>query len=285
MTPDFQNQIDYMVSKFQDSIAKFESLVNDNKKLTKENEDLRSSVKNLELKFDSMAVDIKSIIQSHASSIKAQSLKNSEIDKIHEDHVNSFSMIKNSISSVFTECLKSKEKVDVFLKMIDELSGKIDSVDGKYSVISDEISKINDLALYCKAELTQNSSTLKNHQNVYSNLSDSLAKFEANLLGYKKEFKDFVDKNSGFVSVLKEKIADAVGDSYKYTDKKVSEITIPEIPSLEDAKKAFQNQLEPVSLDAKNSSLRSINTDSKLHILDKKVEQIKLILDQLTIGK
>lgn len=67
-------------------------------------------------------------------------------------------------------------------------------------------------------------------------------------------------------------------------DDKISAIPVPVIPSLDDAKSAMQKVLEPVSLDAKNANLRSTNTDAKLHILEKKIEQLKLMLDQITLG-
>ena len=67
-------------------------------------------------------------------------------------------------------------------------------------------------------------------------------------------------------------------------DEKIKAIPQPVIPSLDDAKNAMKQQLEPVALDAKNANMRSVNVDSKLHVLEKKVEQLKLMLDQITIG-
>jgi len=65
---------------------------------------------------------------------------------------------------------------------------------------------------------------------------------------------------------------------------KINAIPKPVIPSLDEAKAYMQQQLEPVSLDARNAGLRSINTDTKFHVLEKKVEQLKLILDKLNLG-
>lgn len=68
-------------------------------------------------------------------------------------------------------------------------------------------------------------------------------------------------------------------------DSKINAIPKPHIPSLDDAKLSMQQQLEPVALDAKNANIRSSNTDTKLHVLEKKIEQVKLILDKFTLGE
>lgn len=66
-------------------------------------------------------------------------------------------------------------------------------------------------------------------------------------------------------------------------DEKINAIPQPAIPSLDDAKVAMQKQLEPVVLDAKNANLRSTNTDVKVHVLEKKLEQLKLMVDQINL--
>jgi hypothetical protein len=66
-------------------------------------------------------------------------------------------------------------------------------------------------------------------------------------------------------------------------DEKINAIPQPVIPSLDDAKNAMRQQLEPVILDAKNANLRSTNTDTKVHVLEKKLEQLKLMVDQINL--
>jgi hypothetical protein len=66
-------------------------------------------------------------------------------------------------------------------------------------------------------------------------------------------------------------------------DEKINAIPQPVIPSLDDAKLAMQSQLEPVVLDAKNAYMKSTNTDTKVYVLEKKLEQLKLMLDQINL--
>lgn len=80
---------------------------------------------------------------------------------------------------------------------------------------------------------------------------------------------------------LYEGLSNGIG---KIIDDKINAIPKPIIPSMDEAKSHMQLQLEPISLDAKNANLRSVNTDTKLHVLEKKIEQIKLMLDQISLG-
>ena len=66
-------------------------------------------------------------------------------------------------------------------------------------------------------------------------------------------------------------------------DEKINAIPKLVIPSLDDAKLAMQKQLEPVSLDAKNAYMKSTNTDTKVYVLEKKLEQLKLMVDQINL--
>jgi hypothetical protein len=94
--------------------------------------------------------------------------------------------------------------------------------------------------------------------------------------------KEMLDIHEASNKALYEDLTDGVN---KMIDDKINAIPKPVLPSLDEAKSHMQLQLEPVSLDAKNANLRSVNTDTKLHVLEKKIEQIKLMLDQISLGK
>lgn len=66
-------------------------------------------------------------------------------------------------------------------------------------------------------------------------------------------------------------------------DQKIKSIPQPVIPSIEDAKKQFQAQIEPIYLDASNAKLRSSNNETKILILEKKVEQLQLLVNKLQL--
>jgi methyl-accepting chemotaxis protein len=68
--------------------------------------------------------------------------------------------------------------------------------------------------------------------------------------------------------------------------KKISSLPVPK-PSVssEEVKKIVSDGLEPVSFDAKNASLRSSNTDMKVSLLEKKVENMMLLAKRFELSK
>jgi hypothetical protein len=72
--------------------------------------------------------------------------------------------------------------------------------------------------------------------------------------------------------------------SYNQIFDQIAAIPKPVIPSLDDLKKGLQMQLEPFTIDVRNSSLRSSNNEYKITVLEKKVEQLTLLLEKLKQG-
>ena len=280
-----QSQIDFIVSKFQDSMSKFESLVHANKDLSKENEDLKSSVGNLESKFSSLVIDFGSFIVAHSESVKAQSKVNGHFDKLQMNQTSINSVIRADIEYVASGCSKLKEKIDDFPFKLVQCLTKINEVDAKYSSIPDQINKIDASVDFCRVKLIKLEDRISQQEPSLKSVGNSTDKNAIDVLAIAKSFSEFSQKTQSLIEELKKNQVYFQEAIPKVIDQKIAEIPKPVIPSLEDAKKAFQNQLEPVSLDAKNSALRSVNTDTKLHVLEKKIEQLKLILDQLTMDK
>lgn len=280
-----QTQIDFIVSKFQDSIQKFEALVQANKDLAKENEDLKVSMVNLRFKFDSLVIDFGSFIVDHSDSVKAQSKVNNQFENMHMNQTSINCVFSKDLGNVFSECVKSKDKIEEILKMIGALSIKIDSVDAKYAAIPDLIEKLSGYIDFFRLKLVTIEGVNSKNESLIKDIRDLAEKNSLDALSIAKGFSEFRQNTLNSIDELKKAQVYFQEAIPKVIDLKIAEIPKPVIPSIEEAKKAFQNQLEPVSLDAKNSALRSVNTESKLHILEKKIEQLKLILDQLTIGK
>jgi hypothetical protein len=280
-----QTQIDFIVSKFQDSMSKFEALVQVNKDISKENADLKSSVSNLESKFTSLAIDFSSFIVAHSDSVKAQSKVNEHFDKLQMNQTSINGVFRKDIENVVSECGKLKEKTEEILKTLPTLSYKIELVDIKYSSIPGQIAKLDDSANFCQSEAIKLKDMILQDKSIIIDVKNLSEKNSLDALSIAKNFSEFSQKTSSSIDELKKTQVYFQEAIPKVIDQKIAEIPKPVIPNIEEVKKAFQNQLEPVSLDAKNSALRSVNTESKLHILEKKIEQLKLILDQLTIGK
>lgn len=66
---------------------------------------------------------------------------------------------------------------------------------------------------------------------------------------------------------------------------KIDSIPQPEKISLDGIKADFSKQIEPAAFDAKNANLRSSNNESKVIILEKKVEQLYLLISKYELNK
>ena len=68
-----------------------------------------------------------------------------------------------------------------------------------------------------------------------------------------------------------------------YIDEKVSSIPQPVIPAPVDVSVQIKAIVEPASFDAKNANLRSTNNEAKIFLLEKKIEQLSLLLNKLQL--
>lgn len=285
MTSSIQNQMDYIVLKFQESMLKFESLIQANKDLSQENKDLRSSLENLGSKFNSMCIDFNSFMVAHSDNVKTQSKVNEQFDNMHMNQASINSVLSKDIANVINECSKSKDNIKEVLKTLAILSEKIDFVDSKYAEVSNQIAKLDDPVNFCRTKVTKLKNMILEDESIIKDIKSSCDDQQKKLTEHDKYFFQIHEKLNKSIDDSQQNQQKIINSIYEIVENKISEIPKPVIPNLEDAKKMFLNQLEPVSLDAKNAAIRSVNTDTKLHLLEKKIEQLKLMLDQLIIGQ
>ena len=112
MTPEAQNQIDYMVKKYQETIQKFDQSEVVNREIEKENKNLKSLVKALESKFDSLAGDVSRLAQTLASSVEMQQGKNEANSILNLKFQDSLSALRKDLSDSITESVKTNTKLD-----------------------------------------------------------------------------------------------------------------------------------------------------------------------------
>jgi hypothetical protein len=97
-----------------------------------------------------------------------------------------------------------------------------------------------------------------------------------NILSIKEEVKQSFIKH-------KQEMEIAISGVYSALNKALANIPKPEVPSYDSLKQEVDKKLEPASLDAKNANLRSSNNEIKLVILEKKIEQLQLLLNKLQL--
>lgn len=119
-------------------------------------------------------------------------------------------------------------------------------------------------------------------------VSNSNSSEVANIHKKIKEFEAKINNLSGDLGLSKSYTDSQINHNEivlkKYVDSSIESIPKPVIPSLDDARKAMDDKVQPAVLDAKNANIRSDNNEKKIYILEKKVEQLQLLINKLQLG-
>jgi methyl-accepting chemotaxis protein len=134
----------------------------------------------------------------------------------------------------------------------------------------------------------------KSGKGAHADLKNFVTILANDLITAKGNLREFVGATSGFqkdLSSHKEAIASRMEQLNHtmmcYVDDKISALPKPStaVPiTQEDAKAIVQKQVEPASFDAKNANLRSSNNEQKIVLLEKKVENLQLLLNKLQLA-
>jgi chromosome segregation ATPase len=156
-----------------------------------------------------------------------------------------------------------------FSDLKQELKNVTEEVRSKYQDTYEKLVSLSNKSDSHKSFAQNLSQDLTNLLNKHEKISGSIV----NLSGDITTGKEYVESS---LSSLQEKLLNYINDS-------IAAIPKPVIPSLDDARKALDEKLIPASLDAKNANLRSSNNEQKIYILEKKIEQLQLLLNKFQI--
>lgn len=276
------DQMDFVVRLFQTSTSKIEDLAGKLEKLVKDNEENKSNFSDFLKDYD----------------------ENEKFQiTINNSHFSHFKDLENSLSKHFTKLethsqdIKSLQMLcDVNCKTIGDHSSQIDlflSDRPKYvnvtslmqleNKIFNEIIKSQSFAEHAQdayLKLLNKQNCMNDDHRVLNGAFETLKKsHESELLNQEQIRQATINLKLALVSEMEswnKKTLDQV-------DEKIASIPKPVIPSLDDAKKAFTTQLEPAQFDARNANLRAVNNESKITLLEKKVEQLQLLLNKLQL--
>lgn len=282
---EIQNQIEYMVAKFQDSITKFENLMQSHLDLTKDNENTKNIVSNLENKLSVLLNDFTSLIYSHTEKDKSQEKINLEIKTLQEkqDKLNEF--LTKDIFEINKNLEDLKGKVTLFPKKIDELSNEIANVDSKYSDVPDKILKLDDPVNFCQTEINKLKNMILEDESLIKNINALSNKNEKNILDATKSCNEMFYKHEELIKEIQNKQMFMSDDFSKFIDQRISEIPKPVIPTIEEINKSFLNDLESIRLDARNSILRTNNSETRINLAEKRIEQVQLLLKKYNLDQ
>jgi hypothetical protein len=280
---ELQCQVGIMVSRFQDTIKQFDELKKNVTDVVKTNKILDDLVKFLNEKHQLISDDLKQFGEkcdencanlNRMSDYKAEYFKNLNQmktafdEKIKEVHdycikldIKSFKFERDFKNFVPNEDHQS------LLKQVASLEDKLSNLSALQKNLQDSLDKNIEYFSAYKEELKHSINLVQMNLDSYAGVQRvHLVDHDLHKIEIDRKLNEMQDS-------LKNHVSDAIGALPK-----------PIEPlSLEDAQKSMQGKLEPVSLDARNANLRSANNETKITILEKKIEQLSLLVNKLQL--
>ena len=273
-------QIQYVVGKFQDAMAKFAGFEAKTDEIYKLFLDLSEKVSGLVCDQSNFS----NIISGITKDVSGNSL-NAETKA---------SLITSSIVDLVNNLAELKSEVGEIQKQIAPIYGQFTSIKDSLSNFA-TTAHFSDLKQTLKNVVDEVRSKYQDHEEKFvssSNKADSHMLFSQSL---SQDMFNLGNDRSKIFASLTNLASDAVlGKQYvesslsdmqekllNYINDSIASIPQPVIPSLDDAKKVIEDKITPIYLDAKNANLRSSNNENKLLILEKRIEQLQLLINKL----
>ena len=249
--------------------------------------------------------------------LKAISAKSNSLDQSQQDLKKSSS---DAVAFVHSDLKSQNNEFSISLSKLsdsfDSLSKMVDSLKQETKALKEGLEKSvvnqNNFAQLgsvgiaeAKSDIEDVKTTLLNvmdkwHQkdatnkNAHDYLKNSLNSFSTDLIKTTGTLKEFVGATANFqkdleahkgsvasqLEQLKQNLTFQIEDKISALPKPSAIVPI----SSEDAKILVQKQSESSSLDAKNANLRSSNNEQKITMLEKKVENLQLLLNKLQLS-
>lgn len=279
---ELQDQIDYVRNKFQENCSKvesFESQINvfaqANQALMAQVTSVLSDLCDLHKAQDDLKGDLKdSVASCTAYNVRCRNKYEeleSRLDGFVETSCSLNSMAKQNNSDV--EYLKNEVK--------------------RIGILSSQLSNLKDLV---NSVQTSNSNALVGHNDKISDLKDSINSMKQTLcdlqMSQGSNFSIMDDLQKKMMKLQKEisfngeanlnHVNQNIKEIKSYFLSLIDQIKIPDTSNLikkEDLTYASSG-FERASLDARNANLRSTNNEQKISLMEKKIEQLQLLLNR-----
>jgi chromosome segregation ATPase len=280
-----KRKVEFMTERFQECMKLFDESNVSTKKLADDlsalNERMDASSKDADFLTDRISEILN----------KLAILKKDSSDQI--------SSLLVSISAISSESPLIKNEISATQELFNGCNAKIDSVLSKMSAYTYadksevkplyiEIDKVNkQLSELADSILIMSKSVNLIIQNLRQEISPlpgnievvnaQLDNHESRVVGLKNEIHDIKCE----IKNLSKSLLDAISVSISTA---IESIPKNESVCLDDVKKVIASSLEAASLDSKNANARSANNETKIMILEKKLESLNLALNKISLG-
>jgi hypothetical protein len=280
-----KDAIDLMTERFQECVSKVDKSLVQVSELMKEVKDLGSKLEALSQEHSSLKKNTSNAVAEvdgkNAQINASLSTSLSSVSKVADSCSQDTTSIKKEIQSVKDSLDKAIQNQNVFAK-----TGSTSIAEAKADIEDIKTTIINTIAKWEEKDIS--------NKGAHADLKKFVGLLETDLVSAKGTLREFVGSTSNFAKDLanhKESTATQFEQLKQgltfFIEDKIASLPKPSLtPSItaEDAKLQIQKQVEPASLDARNANLRSSNNEQKITLLEKKVENLNLLLNKLQLS-
>lgn len=284
---DDTGQIDFVVRRFQECARRLEDL-------------------ELKAKDISESLDALNVFMEAANGSIGQILEKLEcVQKKHDDEksksqelVQSNACFSSQITAKNEELNKKAEALEIAKSVleskINDLCAELSLFATKEQVLS--VSQaVLDLESFCRSQLNEVPNLIKplldigkshterlDHQN--SSLSTLLEMNQA-CSAQIQDVKDGLQSSVSDIEVSKQRVNSVEAACHAYVDEKIRNIPEKYVPSMDEIKKEMKTYFEPTIRESQNAALRSTNCDTKLILLERKIDQVQMLVNKIEMEK
>lgn len=278
-----KDQVDYIVSKFQEAMGKINAF------------DAR--LESVVLSVSTLMQNLDALSKNHKKLEDFSKESNQVIGAaLHSDKI-SFQKNDLQLNWLETSFKTLEEDFKQMVSNMPEILGQVSKIKkdltgfASIELVNNIKKDFVNLETYVKARHQDFHEKLIDIQNKHNNLKDLSSSQSADLSNFVKNFKELQAKFNNLAGDLG--LSKSYTDSQvnhceivvkKYIDSVVESLPKPIIPSIDEVKNHAEKKIEPALLDSRNANIRSENSEKKIFILEKKVEQLQLILNKLQLG-
>ena len=278
--------IDLMTVKFQECVSKVEKSLVQVSELMKEVKTLGEKLETLALEHSVLKKnthDVFTETDSKNNQLNASlSTSISSVSKVADSCSKESIALKQEIQGIKDSLANAIQNQNIFAK-----TGSTSIAEAKADIEDVKTTLINTIAKWEEKDI--------GNKGAHADLKKYVSMLETDLVSAKGTLREFVGSTSSFakdLSAHKEATANQFEQLNQaitwYIDDKIAALPKPSLtPSItaEEAKAQIQKQIEPANFDAKNANLRSANNEQKITLLEKKVENLNLMLNKLQLSQ
>lgn len=283
---ELENQVSFMVEKFQSTIKSIEDVKPALDKTSDSIRDIFEKITDIYNRLNHVAqkaANTESELSDHKKqtaidksdiemqvgvvSLQADDLKQIvETPNPIEEIAQHFENKIKSITSTFTRFVNFDDVKRLYIE-IEEIKKLIDLSRKEFL---DCQSKANDAVADMRSEVSAIPGIVQSMQASVDSHDKQLSSIQSEMSNIRLENKSLPENLMG-------KVKDLI-------DEKISSIETPDVPSNQDTKQLISSVVEPISLDAKNAYARSMNNETRVMMLEKKLESLNLLINKLNLG-